>query len=150
MVSASQALRDCLGAAIMTTGKLCIALVTTLLVSVAGCGDVRSGAESQTSQALTGCELDCPSGQVFTCSQPCSVTATTLNCNGVVTSCPQPAGVCGNGLVETGEVCDDGNNNSFDQCSPDCLHACTGSSVWCDCTLEHCTTPAMCTRECRE
>jgi cysteine-rich repeat protein len=133
----------------MTIGKLCTVLVATLLVSVAGCGDVRTAGESQTSQALTGCELDCPNGQVFTCSQPCSVTATTLNCNGVVTSCPLPPGVCGNGIVEAGEVCDDGNNNSFDHCSPDCDHVCTGTSIWCDCTTEHCTTSTICTRECQ-
>lgn len=39
-------------------------------------------------QAVTGCELDCPGGQVFTCSDPCSVDGGTLNCNGVLTTCP--------------------------------------------------------------
>ena len=133
----------------MKIEKLSFALLTTLLVSMIGCGDVQSQNESQASQALTGCELDCPIGQVFTCSQPGSVTATTLNCNGVITSCPQPPGVCGNGIVETGEVCDDGNNNSFDRCSPDCLHACQSGTIWCDCTTEHCTTATICTHECQ-
>ena len=34
----------------------------------------------------------------------------------------QPA-VCGNGVVETGEQCDDGNDNNFDACSNDCIAA---------------------------
>lgn len=134
----------------MTIGKLCCALVTTLLVTMTGCGNVQNASEGQTSQALTGCELDCPGGQVFTCSQPCSVTATALNCNGVITSCPPPPTmVCGNGIVEAGEVCDDGNNNSFDLCSPDCQHACRVGTIWCDCTVEHCTTSTQCTHECQ-
>jgi len=132
----------------MTTGKLCYALVTALLVTMTGCGDIQSANESQASQAVTGCELDCPNGQVFTCSQPCSVTATSLNCNGVITNCPAPPGVCGNGILEAGEVCDDGNNNSFDRCSPDCLHACSATQEWCDCTVEHCTTRTQCVHEC--
>lgn len=92
----------------MTIGKLCCALVTTLLVATIGCGgDVQDQNqslgedESQTSQAVTGCELDCPGGQVFTCATtPCSVTATSLTCNGTVTTCPSNAcdadgGICG-------------------------------------------------------
>lgn len=134
----------------MTTGKLCCALVTALLVAMTGCGNIQNGNESQTSQALTGCELDCPGGQVFTCGQPpCSVTATSLNCNGVISTCPPPSSsVCGNGIREAGEACDDGNNNSFDRCSPDCLHACQSGTLWCDCTVEHCTTSAQCNHEC--
>jgi hypothetical protein len=50
----------------MTTGKLYYALVTTLLATMIGCGgefqDVQDANESQTSQDVTGCELDCPDG----------------------------------------------------------------------------------------
>ncbi len=132
----------------MTIGKLCCALATTLLMTIAGCGDVQISNESQASQALTGCELDCPDGQVFTCSAPCSVSSNSLNCNGVITNCPAPSGVCGNGILESGEVCDDGNNSSFDSCSPDCQHACAAGTEWCDCTIEHCVTKTQCTHEC--
>jgi hypothetical protein len=63
--------------------------------------------ESQTSQEITQCELDCPNGQVFTCTTlPCSVTtATSMTCNGTVTNCcvPNP-NVCdfSCGLVSNG------------------------------------------------
>lgn len=58
---------------------------------------------------------------------------------------------CGNGIVEYGEQCDDGNGWSFDQCSPDCQHACTGELIWCDCTTDlRCMTQKACNRECWE
>jgi cysteine-rich repeat protein len=63
---------------------------------------------------------------------------------------PPPVTVCGNGIVESGESCDDGNSASFDHCSPDCQHSCSGASIWCDCTAEHCTTKSACDRECRQ
>jgi cysteine-rich repeat protein len=59
-----------------------------------------------------------------------------------------PAAVCGNGVVENGEQCDDGNPFSFDHCSPDCQHACTGRTIWCDCTRGACMTEAACDRQC--
>jgi cysteine-rich repeat protein len=136
--------------------KLCYALVATLLVTMTGCGDVQNANESenegQTSQALTGCELDCPNGPVFFCSQPCSVTATTLSCNGTITTCPPPV-ICGNGVREFGEACDDGNVRSFDRCSPDCLNACPSGKIWCDCIAPsgqdgHCVTVTQCNHEC--
>src|SRR5215510_12532388 len=80
----------------MTVGKLCCALVTTLLVTMTGCGDIQDADQTQMSQAVTGCELDCPGGQVLTCaSSPCSVSGMNLTCNGTVTTCPLPAAVTG-------------------------------------------------------
>ncbi len=38
--------------------------------------------------------------------------------------------VCGNNIVETGEVCDDGGTVNNDQCSSDCLHKCTSPQIW--------------------
>lgn len=58
--------------------------------------------------------------------------------------------VCGNSVVESGEQCDDGNTHSFDHCSPDCQHACTGSTIWCDCNRGACTTRAECDRQCSQ
>ena len=37
-------------------------------------------------------------------------------------ACPSPRAVCGNGRVETGEACDDGNTDSGDGCEADCLN----------------------------
>jgi|GEM_PF-5405798 len=57
---------------------------------------------------------------------------------------------CGDGRVQTpnddgvNEVCDDGNNSNNDQCSSDCLNACSSPSVWdgsqCSCPEPSCKT----------
>lgn len=41
-----------------------------------------------------------------------------------------PTFVCGNGILESGEVCDDGNTSNNDQCSSNCLNSCTIPFVW--------------------
>jgi hypothetical protein len=53
---------------------------------------VNDVATGQTEQSLTGCELDCPTGVVYTCAQSCSVTNDTITCNGQVTVCPCVSG----------------------------------------------------------
>ncbi len=40
------------------------------------------------------------------------------------------AAVCGNGTVNTGELCDDGNTSNYDQCSSDCKNQCTTGNIW--------------------
>ncbi|HLE49328.1 MAG TPA: hypothetical protein VI819_04855 [Patescibacteria group bacterium] len=42
-------------------------------------------------------------------------------------SCTVVTAACGNGAVESGEICDDGNTNSGDGCASDCLRSCTDS-----------------------
>ena len=39
---------------------------------------------------------------------------------GGLATIPCPAPICGNGVIQTGEECDDGNNNDFDGCRNDC------------------------------
>ena len=56
-----------------------------------------------------------------TCGNIADGCGATLDCGG---PCPEP--VCGNGAIEEGEVCDDGNTADNDYCSADCLSA-TGS-----------------------
>ena len=96
---------------------------------------------SRTQQALsgTGCELDCASGAILTCSQnPCSISGTSLNCNGTVSTCPAgcPSGqqLCGGVCVNTqssntncgacGVVC--GGTCSLGTCCPAGQHSCCG------------------------
>jgi cysteine-rich repeat protein len=67
-----------------------------------------------------------------TCSQDCGACAPTCGdgtCNGAETCstcsgdcgvCPAPTPVCGNGIKETGEACDDGNLINGDGCSGTC------------------------------
>jgi cysteine-rich repeat protein len=58
-------------------------------------------------------------------------------------------GICGNGIVENGERCDDGNHSSRDRCSPDCQHACASTQVWCDCGAESCLPKSVCDDQCQ-
>jgi cysteine-rich repeat protein len=44
-------------------------------------------------------------------------------------TCPPPAPVCGNGVKETGEACDDGNTNNLDSCKNDCTLPTCGDQV---------------------
>jgi hypothetical protein len=90
-------------------------LVTAVLAISAwvGCGtvddrssSVDEAAEAEAQQAVTGCELDCPGGQVFTCSEPCSVGGGVLNCNGVETVCPPVCNTCASLGLECGQASD--------------------------------------------
>jgi len=72
------------------------------------------------------CPAICTVEQDFTCStvgQSCIYTP------------PPPAAQCGNGKVETGETCDDGNGNGGDGCSSVCVvetgWKCTAPSIPC-------------------
>ena len=38
--------------------------------------------------------------------------------------------ICGNGIIEEGEVCDDGNTSDNDQCSSDCRNKCEMDKKW--------------------
>ncbi|NUN14566.1 MAG: hypothetical protein HUU55_13130 [Myxococcales bacterium] len=76
-------------------------------------------------------------GQYFECSNATGGIGTTLangTCDTVLGGqgcseytncrCDNPTcSICGNGLVEQGEVCDDGNTNDGDSCSADCMTA---------------------------
>lgn len=63
---------------------------------------------------------DCPAA-AYNCSDGCLVAACTDSCNF--------GGCCGNGLLEAGEQCDDGNNLYGDGCSPDCTLDCGNGAV---------------------
>src|SRR5215207_9882311 len=101
-------------------------VVVVLLVFVVGC----------LQSPLVPCgDTRCPEGNVCTeggCATPadvatCSGLAEGTACqaaNGATGTCSGGAcrtGLCGNGDVDIGEVCDDGNVNSGDGCRDDCL-----------------------------
>jgi cysteine-rich repeat protein len=64
--------------------------------------------------------------------------ATTTTTTSTTTTLPAP---CGNGLLDPGEQCDDGNTAGGDCCSPACLHEAPG--VPCD-DANACTAPGAC------
>ena len=118
----------------MTTGKLCYALVTALFVTMIGCGgdvqDVQDVNESQTSQDVTGCELDCLDGSVHICpQQPCSVIGDSMNCNGAVTTCPTTCvpRTCGTSCGVISDGC--GGTLQCRTCCPTGTRDCEGNGI---------------------
>ena len=66
-------------------------------------------------------ELGCVPGDPLDCSQP-EESCFTGSCDAVEGCVLEPIlGCCGNGVLETGEVCDDENGEDGDGCSSDCL-----------------------------
>lgn len=77
------------------------------------------------------CGVSCPSAQ-SDCGGLCvDLQTDEANCGGCALSCPEGAFCvggncetppdCSNGIIEPGEVCDDGNNADGDGCSANCL-----------------------------
>jgi hypothetical protein len=65
---------------------------------------------------------------------------------------PTPAGVCGDGIVQTGEQCDDGEQNGATCCQADCQFKADGPAS-CDgneCTIDTCTAGACSAGGCRD
>jgi cysteine-rich repeat protein len=85
----------------MTNPRLESILATTVLCSLLG-----------------GCNPDDPTGESETGSESGSETGDGDG--------DEPEPVCGNGMVETGEACDDGNTDETDECSSECVLASCG------------------------
>jgi len=75
------------------------------------------------------CDTGIPSGQPGACPSSCddgnTCTVDRLIGRGTCldTCVHEPIlNCCGNGMLESGEACDDGNQSDFDGCSADCLH----------------------------
>jgi cysteine-rich repeat protein len=118
------------GACLTSDGVTIAISVTIARIAVVACwlaGCIES--------ALVPCgELACPAGQVCTpggCASPADVTACEGMAEGAacrastggIGTCEGGAcriGLCGNGVVDVGEVCDDGNQVSGDGCRGDC------------------------------
>ncbi len=66
------------------------------------------------------------------------VAGKVMSNNSLRLECLPNTAVCGNGVVETGEECEDGNTQGCDGCSPTCRHESCGNGVI-DCD-EQCDT----------
>ncbi|MDQ7021727.1 MAG: DUF4215 domain-containing protein [Candidatus Dojkabacteria bacterium] len=105
------------------------------IVDAISCGDGVMEGDEQCDDGNNvnndGCSATCTLEQ-FQCGEPCSVDAQCPNghscLDGICTldtctaqtctnGCPNS---CGNGVLETGEQCDDGNNTNGDGCSATC------------------------------
>ena len=88
----------------------------------------------------SGCQsdADCPDdGDPCTTAACAPVTGSIYgNCvQNTIANCNtnQPTAICGNGIVDAGEECDDGNNTNNDGCNGDCTFSCVdGVSQNCD------------------
>ncbi|MBI5485852.1 MAG: hypothetical protein HY905_00820 [Deltaproteobacteria bacterium] len=103
------------------------------------CGD---GA-CQAPELCSDCAADCCGGGCG--DEDCAGTETCETC---WLDCGACAAVCPNGLVETGEECDDGNSTAGDGCEPGCTFTCHVGDACEDgnpCTENFCdTTSHLC------
>lgn len=101
-------------------GYLCVAPTggatgpeTCTKIWVCGNGKVDPHEACDDAGVSGGCSADCKQVKPgFTCSK--DPTTSVGKC------APAQTTVCGNAVLETGEVCDDGNKNSLDGCSATC------------------------------
>ena len=94
-----------------------IASIPALLLSLAaaGCADATS---SQTAAVEQSCDTWTVGDAISMWPPDHTMHHYSLDdCVTVVpTACPPPSGVCGDGIVDLGEECDDANLNPFDGC----------------------------------
>jgi cysteine-rich repeat protein len=141
------------------------------------CDDLQYCNGIEVCDPLVGCQpgtpVDCPDDGAFCtgteyCNENADTCASTDNpcqpgyvCNEVSDTC-DPEVVCGNGAVEQGEECDDGNTEGGDCCSATCTfeaagspcpdieycdgaEACDGNGVCLDTTPVDCNDDVACT-----
>src|SRR5579862_3695817 len=115
---------------IRTPGAVILGLFSCLvIVDVSGCGsppgDTSSAGDDAGATSDTG-------GQVFMTS-PKQDASSTMPCSGPCADAT--ASVCGDGVVEMGETCDDGNSVPADGCSGVCQtengYSCTTPGAAC-------------------
>jgi large repetitive protein len=117
-------------------------------VCIALCGDgmLDSGEECDDGNAVggDGCSASCTIEAGYQCSGEPSV------CTLIDDSDPDPDPVCGNGIVEEGEECDDGNDSNFDGCLNNCRLARCGDG-FVRTGVEQCEPPNVngCDASCR-
>ncbi len=103
------------------------------------CGD----ANQCTTDTCTG------TGVASRCSNPVAMGACTVSvgvpgtCN-AAGACVASA-TCGNGMVNPGEQCDDGNANNNDGCRSNCTFTCTGANANVNCDDANACTTNTCT-----
>jgi cysteine-rich repeat protein len=96
------------------------------VVLAQGCGDDGAATPADTTSGTTAVDPDSSTASSADTSSSASTGATTTTADGSSdTGFEPPVPACGNGFVEVGEDCDDGNDESQDACPNDCIFACS-------------------------
>ena len=117
------------------------------LAGVRVCNPQGTGYGACTGQVGPNCGSVCAS--LLTDNQNCGMCGNV--CAGIQVcvngACGSPPVVCGNGIIQSGETCDDGNLSNGDGCSSTCQvepgFSCTGNPSVCTSTSS-CMSPATC------
>ncbi|RMG98908.1 MAG: DUF4215 domain-containing protein [Deltaproteobacteria bacterium] len=122
--------------------------VLTFVFGTAACGDDvaegtgtgtstgTGGTEGSTSETTTATTTsttgpDCPVGTLGCPCTPGGACDPDLVCDPDAMVCRSPDAICGNGMVEPGEACDDGNQSNNDECLNTCEAATCGDGfLW--------------------
>ncbi|BEU95179.1 DUF4215 domain-containing protein [Acidovorax sp. DW039] len=111
--------------------------VVPMVPSICGDGIRQSGEACDDGNTVT--EASCPNGQ-FRCTV-CSATCTLVDLD--LTPVTRPP-ICGNGILEPGEACDDGNTTTERSCpnGESSCRICTATCTWLD--IAPVVSPAVC------
>jgi cysteine-rich repeat protein len=129
---------------------------TALTMTVASCPVVGAFSIPGTIDVTTG--VFSASGTSGNCATSFTVSGTTnatstaftasYTCNGNPGFAPIDGSRCGNGVLDAGEACDDGNRQNGDCCSSTCTYEAAGgkcTSDGNDCTFDVCDGAGVCT-----
>ena len=107
---------DCLT---IETGWRCLA--TGGACEKTECGDQKLNGDDPAYHGAETCDLGAQNAPTTACSTTCTVNPGWTCANPTdPASCAK--GCCGDGILQAGEECDDGNNNAGDGCDPVCKH----------------------------
>jgi cysteine-rich repeat protein len=118
-------------------GQYCSAFVCVQGAGVCGDNTVNTdqGEECDDGNAVggDGCSAFCLNETCAPVDATCSVNADCCSGSCVGNICQQAAGACGDGILDVGESCDDGNTTGGDGCSATCQvepgYTCPGSGT---------------------
>ncbi|MCB9566478.1 MAG: DUF4215 domain-containing protein [Myxococcales bacterium] len=112
---------DTMATSVTVTASTTAGTVTATNSGSASATDSSTSAGSGMSDSQSGTDSTATTGSSVSDTATDSTTASSDSATTAVMETDSGGPACGNGIVEPGEVCDDGvNDNSYDGCSADC------------------------------
>ena len=105
------------------------AILSALLISTAalGCTDIDIETQITTGGCCSGCNGDeCPGTEG---EDSCAASADSGDADSSAEGTTAPPTVCGDGILDEGEACDDGNQIDEDECTNHCAFAVCGDGI---------------------